>query len=330
MKRVISLVAVLLIVAACSTSGSSPGASATAASAPAASVPPASAAASAGGARPAGVPAKGESALIDGIYDRGVIKGCAAVAMPIIGVSTKSNQVYGLGVDFLNDLATRLGVKAEAVASEWDGLLPGVQTGKCDIIIAGLGLSPQRAEVVDYVLTSIKAGTCFICRKDKSRFNTWEEALAAAGVTVCGLTGTGFSQMMKTEHPNVKFYDMPGAGAAGLAQEVIAGRCDITNYDNWVIQYVLEQFQQLRVIPEDCIKSPLETYDWGFAILKGDAPALAYIKGVESELESNGKIDEWFEHYSSKEQMEEIVRLIDAKDTDRRRLGAGRWTASAA
>ena len=256
-------------------------------------------------ARPEGVPAPGEDEVVDAIYERGTLNACQAQAMPVVGIDANTGKFFGVGPEFGKELAQRMGVEYQDVGAEWDTLIPNVQTGKCDIITAGLGYGAERAEVVDYALIPIKCGSCYIKRKDDDRFSTWEEIIdPATGITACAITGTGAEHTWRTQYPDVDFYSMPAPGAQGLMEEVVAGRCDANNMDNWVIPYILAQYPTLGVVPEDCVDSPLETYDWGFAVLKGYPKWHEYVLNVVDELKEAGWFHDQFGYFMSPEEMD--------------------------
>lgn len=57
----------------------------------------------------------------------------------------------GFDIDFANDLAKRLGVKADFVVMNWDGILAGLTSGRYDVIISSMNITPERAKQVDFV-----------------------------------------------------------------------------------------------------------------------------------------------------------------------------------
>lgn len=56
----------------------------------------------------------------------------------------------GFEVDLANTLCGRMKVKCELVAQEWDGIIPGLQLGKYDAILAAVSITPKRQEVVSF------------------------------------------------------------------------------------------------------------------------------------------------------------------------------------
>lgn len=61
-----------------------------------------------------------------------------------------AGKLEGFEVDLANDLCKRMKAECEIVAQDWDGIIPSLQAGKYDAIIAGMSITPKRMEVIDF------------------------------------------------------------------------------------------------------------------------------------------------------------------------------------
>lgn len=61
-----------------------------------------------------------------------------------------AGKLEGFEVDLANDLCKRMGATCEIVAQDWDGIIPSLQAGKYDAIIAGMSITAKRMEVIDF------------------------------------------------------------------------------------------------------------------------------------------------------------------------------------
>ncbi len=68
-------------------------------------------------------------------------------AVPIKGSSDYAN---GYDIMMAKKIAEALGVELEIVRSDWDSLVPAVQTGTVDAVIAGQSMTAERSEQVDF------------------------------------------------------------------------------------------------------------------------------------------------------------------------------------
>ena len=68
------------------------------------------------------------------------------------GVKIQGNDEYagGYDVQIAQKIADGLGKKLVIVKTEWDGLVPAVQSGKIDAIIAGMSPTAERKESIDF------------------------------------------------------------------------------------------------------------------------------------------------------------------------------------
>lgn len=68
------------------------------------------------------------------------------------GVKVEGNDEYagGYDVQIAQKIADGLGKKLVIVKTEWDGLVPAVQSGKIDAIIAGMSPTAKRKKSIDF------------------------------------------------------------------------------------------------------------------------------------------------------------------------------------
>ncbi|MDO4896064.1 MAG: transporter substrate-binding domain-containing protein [Moraxella sp.] len=59
-------------------------------------------------------------------------------------------QVVGLEIDLANALCDEMKVKCDIQSHEWDSLIPSLNANKADAIMAGMSVTPERTQVVDF------------------------------------------------------------------------------------------------------------------------------------------------------------------------------------
>src|SRR5690242_21238896 len=59
-------------------------------------------------------------------------------------------KLDGYEIDLAHDLCARMKVKCEIVAQDWDGIIPALQAGKYDAIMAGMNITEKRLEVLNF------------------------------------------------------------------------------------------------------------------------------------------------------------------------------------
>ncbi len=61
-----------------------------------------------------------------------------------------SGKVAGYEVDLAADLCKRMKIECKVIATDWDGIIPGLNAGKYDAIMAGMTVTEKRKEVIDF------------------------------------------------------------------------------------------------------------------------------------------------------------------------------------
>ena len=83
-----------------------------------------------------------------------------------VAISGGSDFAYGYDVMMAKKIADTLGYKLEIVKLDWDSLVPAVQSGKVDCVIAGQSITAERLQSVDFtepyyyatIVTLVKTG----------------------------------------------------------------------------------------------------------------------------------------------------------------------------
>ncbi|KYH34281.1 arginine-binding extracellular protein ArtP precursor [Clostridium tepidiprofundi DSM 19306] len=86
------------------------------------------------------------------------------------------DEIIGFDVDIAREIASDLGVKLKIKDMKFEGLLPSLQTGKIDIIIAGMTPSQERKKAVDFSRNYYQAEQKFLVRKsDSNKFKSIDD-----------------------------------------------------------------------------------------------------------------------------------------------------------
>jgi octopine/nopaline transport system substrate-binding protein len=71
-------------------------------------------------------------------------------AYPPWNATDSSGQLVGFELDLAKDLCGRMGVECEVVAQDWEGIIPALQAGKYDVIMAGMSITDERKKVIQF------------------------------------------------------------------------------------------------------------------------------------------------------------------------------------
>lgn len=112
-------------------------------------------------------------------------------AYPPFNSVTADGKIVGFDVDIANAICVRLKVECEIVAQDWDGLIPGLQAGKFDIIVASMTITDERKKQIAFTHKYYATPFALVAPKDSSLSGTKADgfkgrALGAQASTVLG------------------------------------------------------------------------------------------------------------------------------------------------
>ena len=157
-----------------------------------------------------------------------------------------AGELEGAEIDFGNEACKRMGVTCEWVTQDWDGIIPALLQGKYDIIIAGMSITEERKEKVNFTTGYMTDGARFAVLKDSGLAdlniagmakvnlnNAGGKEQAAIGQLIAAMDGKTVCVQSSTIHQNFLEKHMSGAVDVKLYQAVddhnldlAAGRCD--------------------------------------------------------------------------------------------------------
>ena len=157
-----------------------------------------------------------------------------------------AGDLEGAEIDFGNEACKRMGVTCEWVTQDWDGIIPALLNGKYDIIIAGMSITEERKEKVNFTTGYMTDGARFAVLKDSGLSNlaigdmakvnlnnAGGKEQAAIGQLIAAMNGKTVCVQSSTIHQNFLEQHMSGAVEVQLYQSVddhnldlAAGRCD--------------------------------------------------------------------------------------------------------
>lgn len=145
------------------------------------------------------------------------------------GYLTTGGELAGLEIDLARDVAERLGVAAELVPVVASNRMEFLQQGRIDLIIATMGDTPERREVVGMIEPNYYAGGTNVLAPKAAGLEKWEDL---SGKDVCALQGSYYNKRVTQLYsPNlVAFAGIPEATSA-----LTNGNCVGFLYDNtWI------------------------------------------------------------------------------------------------
>lgn len=123
---------------------------------------------------------------LDDIIASGTLRCAVTLDFPPMGMRDESNNPIGFDVDYCNDLATALGVKAEIVETPFPERIPALMSGRVDVGVASTSDTLERAKTVGMSIPYYAFENA-VAANEKSGITTWE---GMKGKTVGATAGT--------------------------------------------------------------------------------------------------------------------------------------------
>jgi polar amino acid transport system substrate-binding protein len=105
------------------------------------------------------------SPVIDRIQQRGELVVGTAGNMPPLNMTTKEGELIGYEVDLAKNMASAMGVRAKMEVMPFAELIPALQSGKIDIILSNMTITPGRNLKVAFVGPYFASGKAFMTKK---------------------------------------------------------------------------------------------------------------------------------------------------------------------
>lgn len=204
----------------------------------------------------------------------------------------KDGDMVGYDMDVAAAVAKEFGAEVEIKQFGFDALIPALQSGKVDMVFAGMTITEERSNAVEFADAYYETGQTIMVKED-SKIATAED-LDKKGNTVAVQIGTTGAIVSKEEFKNAEVKEYEDFPAAALAAQ--QGQVDAVVYDEPAIKvYALQNEGKVKALD-----GLLATDELGIAIKKGDQETVdavnkflkSYI-GSDEEKEVRAK---WFEN----------------------------------
>lgn len=130
--------------------------------------------------------ASGDEAQVqppEGLVEAGKLTYGTAATFPPFEYK-QEQELTGFDIDMINALAGYMGLEAEALDIDFDGLIPALQGGRIDIINSAMYIKPEREEVVDFVRYMVIGEAIVVPTGNPENIETVPEDLSGLQVAV--------------------------------------------------------------------------------------------------------------------------------------------------
>ena len=225
---------------------------------------------------------------LDDIKKSGKIRIAVDLGVPPYGMTDDKMQPTGSDIETAKLLAADWGLQFEHVPTTGAARIPALQTGKADLVISTLSITPERAKVIDFskgyaVLRTVIAAPKNVALKSMADLD---------GKTVGTVRGTTHDTQLTKEGPKgmklVRYED-----DATEAQAFLSGQVDIFSTAELLVAPIDKKNPARQVE----VKFVLDTFKLAIGVKKDEKRLLEEVdKWIATNLK-NGKLDAIYKKY---------------------------------
>ncbi len=219
-------------------------------------------------------------------------------------------KVAGVDVDIAEEIAKDIGVTLEVTDTNFDSIIPSVQSGKCAFGAAGMTITSERKEQVDFSIKYVTSKQYIILKND-STVKTIEDL---KGMKIGVQTGTTGDLILTDEIDGYK--DDDGNPVQGVLQDTGAevarynnaidaaadlanGRVDAVVIDKLPAEMISKSREGTKTIELVYADGSNTEEEYAIAVAKGNKDLLDSINKTLQRLIDEGKIDEYVVNHSA-------------------------------
>lgn len=207
----------------------------------------------------------------------------------------ETNEMIGYDIDLARMFADELGVELVINDMTFTSLIPTLQNGNADLIIAAMYIKPEREEVVDFADPYMDTGVVLVVRDETNDISITEDLEGKKVGAKLGGTSEKVAQEMLDEGMNFEMFTYKENTEALL--DLANGRVDVVIND---LLYQLEYNKThpgLKIMGEPFTKAQL-----GIAVQDGDEELLAFINERLDAYQADGTTDALYKKWISGEE----------------------------
>ena len=200
----------------------------------------------------------------------------------------------GIDIEVAGAIAEKLGLELQVDDMGFDAALQAAQTGKSDMVMAGVTVTEERQAVMDFS-NSYANGVQVVIVKEGSPIQTVDD-LANANMIGCQMGTTGYIYCSDTPENGGFGEDhvTPYDDGAAAVQALMNGQIDAVVIDNKPAQEYVAANPGLKILDGEFTNE-----DYAIGVAKGNTALLDAINGALEELTADGTIQSIVDKYIS-------------------------------
>jgi polar amino acid transport system substrate-binding protein len=165
-------------------------------------------------------------------------KFCDNPTFPPMESTTTGGKPVGFDIDMANALAQQMGGKATYVFSSFSGLLPALSAGRCDVVISGIFITPDRVKQFP-AIAYMNSHRALVVAGGNPKHISSPNALKGKSVAV--QAGTKYQQYLQGLQKKLGFTLRSYPGDTDAIGQILVGRSDAVLTQDTEAAYQMSQ-----------------------------------------------------------------------------------------
>ena len=226
------------------------------------------------------------------VVEEGKLHMSTNASFPPYEMTTDDGGFEGIDVEVAGVIAEKLGLELVVDDMGFDAALTAVQTGQSDIAMAGITVTEDRLEVMDFS-ESYATGVQVVIVREDSPIQTLDD-LNNAEMIGCQAATTGYIYASDTPENGGYGEDHVTAYENGslAVMALLNGQIDAVIIDNEPAKSYVEANEGLKILD-----TPWAEEEYAIGVAKGNSDLLSAINAVMDELKTDGTFQSIVDKY---------------------------------
>ena len=209
----------------------------------------------------------------------------------------EGGEIVGIDADIAAAIAEKLGLEIQIEDMEFDAIIESVKSGKADIGLAGMTVTPDRAEEVNFT-ASYATGVQVVIVTEDSAITSVDDLFAEGASNVIGVQRNTTGDLYTTwdlEDAGLATIDRYSKGAEAV-QALKTGKVDCVVIDNEPAKAFVAAVPGLKILETEYV-----TEDYAGAMNKSNEKLYEAVDKALQELIADGTVQSIVDKYISAE-----------------------------
>lgn len=193
----------------------------------------------------------------------------------------------GIDMKIAKQIGDDNGMTAKIENMEFDSLLIALENGQVDAVIAGMSITDERKEAVDFSVPYYTATQVMIVKEDSDI----AKASDMEGKNIAVIQGYTGEECVKELGYD---YEAFKKGTETIL-ELVNGKCDVVVIDSATAEKYVKDNEGLKIVEDP---SAFESEEYGIAVKKGNTEILDKVNASVQKMLDDGTIANWAAEYS--------------------------------